>query len=540
MTKAVWQNKSLPRILIMAMALLIAMFGFSLVQGTSPAFAASKAKLTKTKVSVNTGASVKLSVKNAHKKVKWSISGKKCVTIKKKTGKYRQTIMLKAGTKAGSCWIKAKVGKKTLKCKVTVKKRPAAPGPAEPEVLQLSDSSVDLSSGYTFAPAVDTGSDADFDRAYTDFAVRLLQATLAEDTAPGNVLISPDSVITALAMTENGAAAETLTEMGAVLHNGVTLADTNEYLYRMHSRLAGSRELIYTNSNSIWEREGTIKAAPAFLQTNKTFYDASFFEAPFDDQTVSDMNRWVYNKTRNMIDQIIDPEGGLSADARFVLINAVAFEGTWPYPLVPVTKAAEQKFTSADQTSRTVNMMEGRCSSYLEVAGGCGFCHNYGNGEVVFMGLLPPEGMSARAYAASLSGQALSNAWQNRTQPSGGVIFHLPEFKYDYNASMKEVLKSMGMQRAFSANADFSGMIDPEGPDPTQTLEIDDVLHKTHIALDKKGTEAAAATAVIIEKSTAIPGPSEPKRVYLDRPFVYGLIDAKTGNPLFLGLVETL
>ena len=123
MTKAVWQNKSLPRILIMAMVLLIAMFGFSLVQGTSPAFAASKAKLTKTKVSVNTGASVKLSVKNAHKKVTWSISGKKCVTIKKKTGKYRQTIVLKAGAKAGSCWIKAKVGKKTLKCKVTVKKR---------------------------------------------------------------------------------------------------------------------------------------------------------------------------------------------------------------------------------------------------------------------------------------------------------------------------------------------------------------------------------------------------------------------------------
>ena len=537
MTATVERKHSFVRIMVLSLVLLVALFGLAGVCGDGPAFAASKAKLTKTKVTVRTGDKTKLTVKKANKKVRWTTSDKKKVSIVRKTGKYKQTVVLKAGKKTGSCWIKAKVGKKTLKCKVTVKKKA---GQAGPEVLPLSDSSVDLAKGYSFSPAADTGSSDAFDQAYTDFAVRLLQATLKEDTAGGNVLISPDSVMTALTMTENGAGGKTLEEMQKTLTGTVSPAEANEYLFRMHSRLAGSKEVIYTNSNSIWAREGLIKAAPAFLQTNKRYFNASFYEAPFNEETVSDMNRWVYNNTRNKIKQIIDPASGLSGDARLVLINAVAFEGAWPRPLTSVDAASEKVFTCADQTEQTVNMLKGSGTSYLKLAGGRGFCENYANGEVAFMGLLPPEGMSARDYAAKLTAADLRAAWKDRKEPAGGVIFHVPQFSYDYDASMKDVLIGMGMEQAFTGNADFSAMVDPDGPDPEQTLLISDVLHKTHISLDEIGTQASAATAVIMEKATSIMDPPQPERVYLDRPFVYGLIDTKTGNPLFLGIVEKI
>ncbi|MBQ9060330.1 MAG: hypothetical protein IJ128_04220 [Firmicutes bacterium] len=528
------QTHPMLRTAILALVLLTALFGLSAVSGADPAFAASKVKLSKTRITVQTGAKVKLSVKNAGKKVKWTTSDKKRVAISKKSGKKKQNVVLKAGKKTGTCWIKAKVGKKTLKCKVTVKGKA---GSTEPKVLPLSKSSVDLSAKYPYSAATDKDSDTAFDKAYTDFAVRLLQETIRGDSSTLNILISPDSVMTALTMTENGAAGETKEEMQKVLSGSVTASDVNKYLYRMHSRLSGSQGLIYRNSNSIWAKKGVINAAPDFLKTNKKYYKASFYGAPFNNDTISDMNKWVYNNSRNMIRKIIEPNG-LSEDARLVLINAVAFEGPWSKPLNTVSKDSDKVFTAADHTEQKVTMLAGTGDGYLELANGQGFCYNYSSKDIAFVGILPPEGASVRTWAATLSGEDLSDAWKNRTVPKGGVVFHLPAFKYDYSASMKDVLKAMGMKKAFSAGADFSGMIDPSGPDPKQSLQIDDVLHKTHIELDQNGTRAAAATAVILEKSSA--PVDQPEYVYLDRPFLYGLIDTKTGNPLFLGIVEKI
>ena len=538
--------------MLFSLALIVSVAGFGILCADGPAFAkaAKKPTLTKTSVTMETGTAVKLRVKHAGKKVKWTVSNKKVVTIKKKSGDFNQTVVLKAGKKAGTCMITAKVGKRTLRCHVTVGKPGFVVGPGtdpewpEAEQKQLSESSVDLAKDYSFAASTETDSSEAFQQAFSDFSVRLLQQVLKEDTNAKAVLISPDSVLTALTMTENGAAGRTLSEMQKVLTGSLPLADANENLLRLHSGLMDSKDYIYTNTNSIWARDDAIKSvkvAPAFLETNKKYYNASFYQAPFNDETVTDINKWVYNNTRNMIDKIIDPNDGLSEDARMLLINAVAFEGLWYEHLYALPRAEDKIFTAADGSKQTVNMLAGSGSTYLELAGGTGFCYPYRGGDIGFVGLLPPKDMNARDYAATLSGKDFLKAWADKQTPKGGVKFRLPAFTYDYSTSMKDVLKSMGMQLAFSNAADFSGMLVPEtDPALQEDLKIGDVLHKTHIELDENGTKAAAVTAVTMEKATSVMNPPVPEYVYLDRPFVYALVDMKTGCPLFLGMIESV
>ena len=185
-------------------------------------------------------------------------------------------------------------------------------------------------------------------------------------------------------------------------------------------------------------------------------------------------------------------------------------------------------------------MLQGTEHKYLELAGGTGFCKLYSGGQIAFLGLLPPKGMDARTYANSLTGKAFLTAWEKAQSKSRTVHIKIPCFSYDYTASLKDVLIGMGMGRAFGNSADFQPMMAPDSPGFEEGLHIDDVLHKTHIELDQNGTKAAAVTAVIMEKNTAFPSQDPPKKVYLDRPFIYALADTRTGNPLFLGIVESI
>lgn len=545
----------------MCVALIMAAAVFVILDGSEPAFAAGKVKLSKTSVSMKTGGTAKLTVKNAKaakKKVKWTSGDTRVVKVTKKSGKYKQKVTLKAGKKAGETWVRAKAGKKTLICRVTV----TAPE-REIKILPLSDDAVEVKAKQDYAPATETDLPEDFKLAYSKFAVQLLQATLQTDPAAENVLISPDSVMTALTMTGNGAVGTTRSEMlrvltgggpaqqsGAGSQSGAALSadGLNDSLWKLHSRLTGSKGLIYTCNNSIWTKRGLIIPAADFLNINKKYHNASLYESSFGKQGAEDMNRWVYNNTRNMIDQIIDPENGLSEDARMVLINAIAFEGKWLEPFNEYQIKKDGTFTAANGAKQKATMLQGTEDTYVELAGGTGFVKDYAGGDIAFLGLLPPKGMSAREYAAGLSGEDFLAAWQARRSSEPGdtgeqipiqVRIQLPCFSYDYGISMKPVLQSLGMKRAFTDAADFSAMMDPSSPEYKDGLCIDDVLHKTHIELDQNGTKAAAVTAVIVEKATAVRDVAE-KEVFLDRPFAYALVDTRTGAPLFIGIVESI
>jgi len=499
--------------------------------------AASKPSLSRKTVTLKKGKTVTLKIRHASRRVRWSTTNKKIASVKKKSGKRKQKAVIKAGKKSGTCYIKAKIGKRTLKCKIKVKKtkKTTTTVATKPETTtterkietkELSGSTRDLTAGLTANPPKASVPDEQFILGFTEFSLGLLRKSVTADRETGemgNILISPDSVATALAMTENGAGGTTLKEMEDTLAFGISGDDYNNYLAGINRRLMASDASIYTVSNSIWARDGMVDVRQDFLQKNKDYHDAQFFLAPFDDQTVKDMNNWVYNKSRNMIDKIIDT---LSKDARMVLINTVAFEGQWAKPFnCSAREEDKEDFKAWDGTKQKVTMLKD-CDDYqyLELAGGKGFVKYYGkdfkNSQIAFVGLLPPEGMDADEYLQSMDASSFMESWKNKKSKRINVT--LPRFSYDYGTDMGDILQEMGMQTAFTDDADFSKMADPTPETPA--LKISKVLHKTHIELDEKGTKAAAATAVVMEKATAIFG-DEPLQLRFDRPFVYALVD---------------
>lgn len=491
-----------------------------------PVSAASKPSLSKKAVTVQKGRSTTIKLKNAGKKVVWKSSNSKIVKVVKKKGKYRNVATIK-GLKKGKATITAKLGKKSYKCRVTVKY--TKPKPEEKiEILPLSASSENLTEKYTRTPAGNSTADEAFCSAVTDFSVDLFRKVSAGDIAAGkngSVLVSPDSIETALAMLETGAAGDTLTEMESVLGGGMDRSLFSSYLGGMNDRLESSKNVIFQQSNSIWARKDLMNVSDSFLKQNKDYFDSEFYIAPFSDETVTDINNWVYNNTRNMIRNVIDK---LYEDDRMVLINTTAFEGEWK---VQFGNAKEGTFINAEGSKEKASMLNefGHCN-YFSINGAKCFERPYKGEEISFVGILPPEDTTVDEFVQGMSGSDFRSAWEKRS--SEYVSLTMPEFKYDYGTELETILQDMGMKKAFSMAANFSAMGEP-------SVMVDRVIHKTHIELDSKGTKAAAVTSVSAKASSTLVEES-PIEIRMDRPFVYALVDTETGIPLFIGSVKTL
>jgi len=391
---------------------------------------------------------------------------------------------------------------------------------------KLSASSQSKTVGTKAKKVTGRKADTDFTSAMANTAVRLLQEVVKIGDSRQNVLISPDSILTAMTLVENGAAGHTLSEMERAL-GGLSAKRYSQYLLRMHRRLTGSKQMTYKIANSIWYRKGKLRIKPAFLARARNYYQSEVYAAPFNRTTVKDINRWVYNHTNGRISSILQR---LSPSARMVLVNAIYFNGKWADPYSGYNKFP---FTNAGGGSHPVDMMLGSESTYVNINGADGFVKYYLGGRTAMLALLPPEGMSANDYVQSLSGTDLISGYNNRITSNVTVHTRMPKFGYDYRVSLAAPLRQMGMSTAFSGNANFSKMT-------KAAVCIDDVLHKTHIRVDKSGTEAAAVTAVVVKASSVMKPPAVIKEVFLDRPFVYAIIDTQTGIPLFLGIVNAL
>lgn len=493
--------------------ILIISFALILTAVTVPAAAKSKVKLSKGKLTITSGKTAALKLSGTTAKANWSVSGEKLVAIKT-SGKKRLKATIKAGKKTGVCYVKVKAGKKTLKCKVTVKatKKP------DPEPKPSPDP----------APVTE-----DEKKALVNTSLSMLKYLCAnEKDKTRNVLISPDSILTAMAMVENGARNNTLKEMETAF--GMTIDDLDELMKKLNDRLTSSKSIKYHIANSIWykDNENDIKVNEDFIKKNLDYFGAEIYKAPFSNETIKAINTWVSKNTDEMIPKIIDE---FNEDTVMVLINAIAFQGEWADQYTD-NQISDQSFYNEDSTVQNkVRMLFGTEHTYVNIGGANGFIKPYAGGEIAFLGLETPENMTVDQFIQKLSAEDFVKGYSKRSGDYD-VSTRMPEFKYDYDASLVDPLKSMGIMDAFNDfTADFSGITPPEQP-----VVISDVLHKTHIELDKNGTKAAAATAVIIDKASAAPIQRQKIKVTLDHPFVYAIIDTQSGIPLFIGTVKTV
>lgn len=362
--------------------------------------------------------------------------------------------------------------------------------------------------------------DTEFSDVYNSLTAKLLSHTV---DGTKNNLISPMSILLALSMTENGALGDTLAEFEAFA--GMDIGTLNKYLSGYLASIPEKSDGFELESaNSIWLRNG-LDVKDAFLRANETYYGSQVYKSGFNDETVGLINAWVSEHTHKMIDKIID---SLSPESRMVLINAIAFESEWA-KIYENSDVDDHIFNNFDGSESQIKLMRSNENMYIETDDSIGFVKNYKGGRFAFAALMPNEDVDFAEFVSTLDPETVSALVG--TPEYIEVRAGLPEFKHECSYSLNEPLKKLGLENAFENTADFSGISE------TEPLKIGEVLHKTFIEVDKKGTKAAAVTAIIIECTSAMPVEREYKEVILDRPFVYAIIDRDANIPLFIGTV---
>ena len=363
--------------------------------------------------------------------------------------------------------------------------------------------------------------------ALTGFSVELLK----ENWTGENILLSPLSVLCALGMTANGAKGETLEQMEAVL--GLPAERLNAALAFWTAGLPKQEDCRVDLANSLWIRDGgSFRADEGFLKTAADWYGAEVFASPFDAAAVGDVNSWVEKNTHGMIPEVLDE---IPENAMMVLINALALEAEWEKPYEADQVREQRFFYTEDRGKQYADLMHSAESLYMKDENAQGFLKPYKGGRWAFAALLPDRG-TLGDYLASLTGERLYALLSGAEARE--VMTAIPKFEGDYGMELSEALEALGMTDAFDTDrADLSGLgVSELGP-----LYISRVLHRTHISVDEKGTQAGAATVVEAACGSAGPGGGDPPpEVYLDRPFLYMLVDRETNLPAFIGAVTSM
>ena len=382
----------------------------------------------------------------------------------------------------------------------------------------------DLMKGVSPAAVSDTAIPADGAGVASGLALRLLRQEMEDGE---NVLLSPLSILCALSMTANGARGETLAQMEQVL--GLPVESLNAYLLTCRKALPDEKKCRVSLANSIWFKDDdSLTVEKDFLQTNAAWYDADLYQLPFDSAACKAINSWVSKETTGMIPEILQE---ISPDDAMYLINALSFEAEWQ-TIYQEASIRDGVFTTEYGQPQDVQMMYSKEYRYLESGTATGFLKYYDGRNCAFAALLPKEGVSLAEYVDSLTGEQLHDLLANPETVE--VNAAIPKFESSYETNLCNTLEALGMTDAFDGQlADFSGI----GSSTEGNLTISQVLHKTRIAVDEKGTKAGATTAVVVEPTEA---PSDPKEVLLDRPFLYLLVDCQEQLPIFIGTVTTL
>ena len=362
--------------------------------------------------------------------------------------------------------------------------------------------------------------DDEFISVLSDFSEKIYVS--ASEKNPGNMILSPLSVMYALALCSNGASGETLGEFEALL-GGIDRDKMNNYLYTLTNVLSETEESTVLSANSVWGNADNFELNEAFCDIARRYYSAEAKSLPFSDSsTVNEINGWVSEKTDGLIENALD---SLDGSAALVILNTVLFDGVWEneYEEGDIVSGY---FTNYDGYKRDAEFMYSIENSYFTVDGGEGFSKAYKDGYY-FTAVLPYGDI--RDFTASLD---VSDILEASRSAAGKVRVGIPKFEYESKTGLIEVLQSLGFERAFTQSAELGGL-QSNGADD---LLISEILQKAKIITNEHGTKAAAVTEVMVNFTAFLP---ENKEIFLDRPFFY-MITNSDGAVLFMGTLESM
>jgi serpin B len=385
------------------------------------------------------------------------------------------------------------------------------------------------------SPEVSQGDIISLSEGNSEFAFDLYRTLAAKN---GNMFYSPYSISVALAMTYAGARGETETQMADTLRfllsqqnlhpafNGLDI----ELSQRGEGAEGKDGEGFRLNVvNAIWGQQD-YEFLPEFLDVLAVNYGAGlrlldFINQPEESRVT--INNWVSDQTEERIKDLI-PQGVIDSITRLVLTNAIYFNAAWMYPFEKES-TSDGMFYLLDGSDVTVPMMKQTESfGYTEGEGYRAVELPYDGRELSMVIVLPGDGRF-REFESSLTSALVDDILSDLELGRQKIALTMPKFEFESSFGLVDTLAGMGMPIAFSEGADFSGMTG------NNDLCIGDVIHKAFVSVDEAGTEAAAATAVVMEL-TGIPQP--PLELAIDRPFIFMIRDLETAAVLFVGRVE--
>lgn len=385
----------------------------------------------------------------------------------------------------------------------------------------------DQSAGALPPPAAEL--DEDLVAANLEFALNLLRQ-LTELHPDENLFFSPTSISLALTMTYMGADGETLDAMAEALGlAGMSSDRVNRACADLLTILRNpDPEVEMLIANSIWARQG-LPFREVFLDANREYFDAEVRELNFDDPTASEIiNDWVKEATRDRIDGIVADD--IDPETIMFLINAMYFRGDWAVQFDP-DETADDDFQLPGGTTRELPFMhQSGDFRFLQGDDFRAVALPYGEKRISMYVFLPDQGLTADEFAGEITPDDWRQ-WMDSFAVSDGTVA-LPRFVIEYEATLDEALKALGMEVAFDENrADFSRMYPTTG---SENVYISEVKHRAFLEVNEQGSEAAAATSVEV----GITSYREPFELKMSRPFVFAICDDVTGSILFLGIMR--
>jgi len=342
-----------------------------------------------------------------------------------------------------------------------------------------------------------------------------------------NFVFSPASISSAFAMTYNGAAGNTFNEMAQVFHFNKNLIEFNSDYKNLFTLDEKQKDFQFYNANSLWIQEG-LEIEHDFLDVNKTYYEASLNLMDFiknAEKSRITINDWVSKKTHNKINDLLGPSS-IDNATRLVLVNALYFKGSWKKQFKKDHNTKEnfqvgkRDYIETEFMNTSINTwyFQDKYAEIVDIP--------YSNDDYSLMVIVPKCYRKFKKLEKKLNFEYYNNFIAKKEKKQ--VKLSIPKFNIKSDYDLGETLIKMGLKDAFTSNADFSGITKQE------KLYISEAIHKATIEINEEGTEAAAATAVVMRKTSVLLDNIELK---IDKPFIYILRNNKTNCIYFMGKI---